>query len=65
MAKNKQSYLIAGWKILIIDFIKKIFYLKNRKVEWCLVLIDYQTLLSNLVPLVPHPIIILHKIWMK
>ena len=61
MPKNKQSNLITSAKTPNIGFINK--YILNSEIsgEGYSVLVNYQSLLSNIFPLAP-PIIFLYKI---
>ena len=57
MPKNKQSKLIASVKTPNIGFIKK--YIINSEIKGGYsVLVNYQSLLSNIFPLAPSPPII-------
>ena len=62
MPKNEQSEFIASVKIPNIGFINK--YNINLEIEegGYSVLVNYQSLLSNIFPLAPPPIIFLYKI---
>ena len=65
MPKNKQSNLIASVKTPDIGFINKYIINSGNKVGGYSVLVNYQSLLSNIFPLAPHPIIFLCKIQTK
>ena len=62
MAKNKQSNLIAIVKMLNIGFIFKHIINLGIGMGSFLVLVNYQSLVSNFFPLAPLPIIFLYKI---
>ena len=69
MPKNKQSNLIASVKTSNIVFINK--YIINSGIKkrggggGYTVLVNYQSLLSNIFPLAPTPIIFLYQIQTK
>ena len=66
MPKNKQSNLIANVKMPNISFINKyIINSKRRGKGGYSVLVNYPSLLSNIFPLAPPPIIFLYKIQTK
>ena len=65
MVRNKQSNLIASVKTLNIGVINK--YTINEGIGGggYSVFVNYQSFLSNLFSLAPHPIIFLDKLYTK
>ena len=65
MPKNKQSKLIVGVKTPNIGFINKYIINSGIRGGGYSVLVNYQSTLSNIIPLAPPPIIFLYKIQTK